>query len=323
MTIFLPVASGKGGTGKSLFSTNLGASLAAAGKTTILVDLDLGGSNLHTCLGIKNNHPGLGYIIQRKEKHIQALLVETGIPRLHFIPGDSLFPGSANLEFFVKQKIIKDLRELKADYIILDLGAGTNFNVIDFFLMTHQGLVLTAPETTAILNSYSFLKTALFRLLFRSFPPRSAERKAIASFISQRIEGSGSNFHDLVKIISTLKDASGKLAQRQLAGFFPRVILNQCRSQNDINIGARLRDISRRNLGVEIEYIGVLPHDPNLPASLIKRKPLYALAPESPFCRSVDEVRNKIIALNQPGHPPLYEADEDLGALLQQLAPAT
>lgn len=51
MHIF-PIASGKGGVGKSLIATNLAIALAQAGKEVVLVDLDLGGSNLHLMLGI-------------------------------------------------------------------------------------------------------------------------------------------------------------------------------------------------------------------------------------------------------------------------------
>ncbi|NNL41181.1 MAG: P-loop NTPase, partial [Desulfobacterales bacterium] len=45
------VGGAKGGIGKSMFSTNLGIYLSSLGKTTVLVDLDLGGANLHLYLG--------------------------------------------------------------------------------------------------------------------------------------------------------------------------------------------------------------------------------------------------------------------------------
>ncbi len=42
MTTVIPVASGKGGVGKTVFSANPGVALAQRGKTVILADLDLG-----------------------------------------------------------------------------------------------------------------------------------------------------------------------------------------------------------------------------------------------------------------------------------------
>lgn len=47
----IAVGGAKGGIGKSIFSTNLGIYLSSLGKRTVLVDLDLGGANLHLYLG--------------------------------------------------------------------------------------------------------------------------------------------------------------------------------------------------------------------------------------------------------------------------------
>lgn len=47
----LPIASGKGGVGKSLLSANLAIALGQAGKKVVLCDLDLGASNLHLAIG--------------------------------------------------------------------------------------------------------------------------------------------------------------------------------------------------------------------------------------------------------------------------------
>ena len=41
----IPIASGKGGVGKSLLSANLAIALGQAGKNVLIADLDLGASN--------------------------------------------------------------------------------------------------------------------------------------------------------------------------------------------------------------------------------------------------------------------------------------
>ena len=153
MATIIPVASGKGGVGKTLLVSNLGVSLARRGKTVILVDLDLGSSNLHTLLGIKNRYPGIGSFIYKHESSLESLLVETGMPQLYLIPGDSLFPGTANLQYFMKLRIMKELSRLVADYVLLDLGAGSAYNTVDFFINTHNGLNVNPPQKTAQHNS--------------------------------------------------------------------------------------------------------------------------------------------------------------------------
>ena len=56
----IPVASGKGGVGKSLVAANLAIALGKAGKKVIIADLDLGASNLHLVLGQQAPKAGLG-----------------------------------------------------------------------------------------------------------------------------------------------------------------------------------------------------------------------------------------------------------------------
>lgn len=315
MTKILPVASGKGGVGKSIFVSNLGVCLAARGKTVILIDLDLGGSNLHTCLGIKNKHSGLGNFIYKKEESLEALLIETEIERLYLIPGDSLLPGTANLPFFMKQKIIRGLGKLIADYIILDLSAGSTFNIIDFFLLSFSGILITIPETTAVLNLYSFLKSSLYRLLHRSFPAKSQERRIIHDFSSNRIESSDISFANLIASLSSFNKESGALAEKQISAFLPRVVINMGQSNQDLSIGRNLRNISRKNLGCELEYIGFIPREEGVHRSIIQRQPFFTLEPGSRFSQSIDLIARKIMSAQQTQAPGLTMDNDDLAEL--------
>lgn len=311
----LPVASGKGGVGKSVLSANLGIALAELGKTTVLVDLDLGGANLHTLMGIKNRHAGIGGLVYRTEANVEALVMETGIPRLFFVPGDTLLPGTANLEFHVKRKILRQLEALPADYVILDLGAGSSYNTVDFFLSSSSGLVVTIPEATAVLNAYSFLKTALFRALFRSFPPRGPERRMIVDFVSRKIEGTGESFLTLEKRLAEAFPGTASAAAAQLSRLYPRVVLNMGKSNRDLAVGARLRDITSKNLGIAIEYVGFAPRDEAVPRSIQERKPALLARPDAPYCATVRAIARRIAETPVPAAPRLYQDNEDLEAV--------
>ena len=135
----IPVASGKGGVGKSLFSANLAVALSQAGKSVVLADLDLGASNLHLALGMQRNEHGIGTFLTGNSD-FNEIILDTPYKNLRFIPGDSELPGFAALKIYEQKKLIASLLRLDADYLILDLGAGTSLGILDFFLLSPQGV---------------------------------------------------------------------------------------------------------------------------------------------------------------------------------------
>jgi flagellar biosynthesis protein FlhG len=321
MTLVYPVASGKGGVGKTVFTANLGVSLALRRKTVVVVDLDLGGSNLHTCYGIKNRHAGLGAFVHRQETALAALLVETGIDRLFLIPGDGLLPGTANIPFFIKNRILTGISNLTADFVILDLGAGSTNNVVDFFIQWPAGLILAVPEATSILNAYSLLKTAIFRLLLRSFPAKSAERRAIMDFIATRIEGTAASYADLVRTLAAVCPESGAEAERRIRNIFPKIVLNFVRSRGELSVASKLREMARKHLALDVEYFGLLPWDEAVRESVRARQPLLTRDPSSPFGRGIERITERLLRLKEIQATTLFEPDADLESLAAE-APA-
>lgn len=295
MAVVLPIAGGKGGVGKSVLSLNIAVTLANQCKRVILIDLDLGGANLHTLLGLKNNQAGLGTFITKNETNFSNLLQATGIPNLQFIAGDCLFPGVANLDFFTKKKIIKEIMKLDADYILLDLGAGSTHNIVDFFLLSYNGLVIVTPELTSILNAYSFLKSAIFRFCYRQFPNKSPERQILQNSIMQRLEGKEYSFNQILEVICQHFPESGQKAVTELSKLHPRVIMNMGKDPTDVEMGNRLQKLAYNKLSTEIEFIGFVPYDSSVSISIARRQPLALLAPETDFCSVLQGIAQKLI----------------------------
>jgi flagellar biosynthesis protein FlhG len=181
----LPIASGKGGVGKSLLATNLAVALAQTGKRVVLADLDLGGSNIHLMLGRMGLSQGIGTFLINSDVAFEDIIVTTDYKNLSFIPGDAEIPGTANLKSSQKQKLIRRLRSLEADYLIMDLGAGSSFNTVDFFLISGQGIVVTDPTPTANLNAYLFLKNVIFRIMSSTFKKNTKAHEYIESLRQQ------------------------------------------------------------------------------------------------------------------------------------------
>lgn len=321
MVNILPVASGKGGVGKSAVSVNLSVSLAQKGKKVILCDFDFGGANLHTLLGLKNNQAGMGNFICRQVASMESLLQETGIENLQFIAGDCLFPGTANMDFFMKKKIMKELAQLPADYIILDLGGGSAYNTLDFFLLTYNPLLVTTPEITSIMNAYSFLKGAVFRFFTHQFPNKSAERAYIQEFIKSVATGTESSFTALMENLCHLFPETGIVACQELAKLNPHVILNMGNSPQDLEMGRRVRSLVNSKLAIQMDFIGFLPSDYVVPMAVAHRAPAIILEPQSSFAMAMHKTSDRIISYEYDFNDNLSIDDSDLELLKSEYIP--
>lgn len=317
MAQILPIASGKGGVGKSAISLNLSVALAQLGKKIVLCDFDFGGANLHTMLGHKNNKPGLGHFINKLEEHLEPLIQKTAVENLGFIAGDCLFPGTANMDYFSKRKILKEINQLDADYVILDLGAGSAYNTLDFFLVNYKSILVTTPEITSILNAYSFLKSSVFRFFAQQFPARSEERKLIQDYTHTRLEGSELSFTNLIEEIYNKYPETGAKAINKLDMFRPQVILNKGRTSSDIEMAQRLKSLVKNKLNMNMEFIGFIPHDDEISISIARRTPLILSNPESEFAKRIYPTANRVINSNFTFNESIFDEEKEYEVLEQ------
>ena len=153
---------GKGGIGKSLVVSGMGIHIAQLGKKVILADTDLGGANLHTCLGLPLPKVTLADFIKRRVENLKDVVSETGFANLGLISGAQDFLEAANPKYSQKIRLLRKIQSLDIDYIILDLGSGTAYNILDFFLISDNGILVMVPEPTTMENTYRFIKSAYY-----------------------------------------------------------------------------------------------------------------------------------------------------------------
>ncbi len=68
------IGGGKGGSGKSFITANIGICLSRLGAKVILIDADLGGANLHTFLGILPRNFSLSDFVKKRVSHLHEVL---------------------------------------------------------------------------------------------------------------------------------------------------------------------------------------------------------------------------------------------------------
>ncbi|MBI3179572.1 MAG: P-loop NTPase, partial [Deltaproteobacteria bacterium] len=156
----IAIGGGKGGIGKSLLAANLAIHAAELGKQVIVIDADLGGANLHTCLGMKPPQVTLSDFVNRKVKDLEAVVTPTPIKGLGLVSGALDLLGAANPKYTQKLRLLREVTRLDVDVVIIDLGGGTGFNILDFFLIADHGILTAMPEPTSIENAYRFIKAA-------------------------------------------------------------------------------------------------------------------------------------------------------------------
>lgn len=154
----ITVTSGKGGVGKTNFTVGLALAFARMGKKVLVIDADLGLSNVDVILGCSppNN---LFQVIQ--SGYSLADVVADGPLGIKFISGGSGIYDLSNLPDAQLHYFLNQLGEFDAwaDIILIDTGAGLNRTVLNFVMAADEVIVITTPEPTAVADAYAMIKT--------------------------------------------------------------------------------------------------------------------------------------------------------------------
>lgn len=273
----IAIGGGKGGVGKSVVSILLGQWLARFGKSTVLVDLDLGGANIHTLLGIKDPPATIHDLILHKADSFEEIAISTQVERLRVVCGASEILSAANPVFAQKLKIVRKLAEVDAEYVILDLGAGTSFDVLDFFLLADHQIIVTTSEPISIYNAYGFLRNAVYRRLVQLAREYPEWKALIQSAMDPKNEFDIRTVRALHERLSAeadpeLVDTLGAETRK----IRPGVIVNQVRESRERNTSRIIQQVADRYLMVEVRDLGGVLYDPQIQAMVSRMVPLVS-----------------------------------------------
>ena len=290
----IPVASGKGGVGKSLLSANLAIALGQAGKKVLLVDLDLGASNLHLVIGQTSPKTGIGTYLTGQSS-FDEIISPTDYENVYFIAGDSEIPGLTSLRASKKNDLIKNFQSKDFDYLILDLGAGTHLTILDMFLLSPQGIIVTAPTVTATLNGYLFLKNIVFRMMYNTFRKGTPAHEYLENLKKDSASLQRLYIPKLVEALEKVDPKNTALFKSRMEEFRPRLVLNMIEDPKDADRANKIRRSCQQFLGLNLEHMGVIYRDTLQDKALASRLPVVVYKPQSLVAQGVYRVADKII----------------------------
>ncbi len=316
-TIFMqiiPVASGKGGVGKSLLSANLAIALGQSGKKVVLADLDLGASNLHLVLGQSAPKFGIGTWLTGHGE-FKDIIAPSEYENVDFIAGDSEIPGLTSLKVAQRNKLIKNFKELDADYLIIDLGAGTHQIILDMFLLSPQGIMVTSPAVTATVDGYLFLKNAVFKLMSSTFKPGSPAAKWFNKVKQDSASLQRLYIPKMLEEISKIDPKSAETFIKNMKIFRPRLIMNMIEDPKDADKAQKIRRSCSQYLGLEIDHLGIMYRDSLEDRALASRLPIIIYKPQSVLSQAIYRIAEKVMASETLNFGDDFTPEQDASAI--------
>ena len=298
------IGGGKGGVGKSLVAANVGIFLATLGKRVVLVDGSFGAANLHIFAGVPRPARTLSEALAANGPPLVDIAVPTHVPGVRLIAGVNDPPWIAEPGPQFVRQICEQLRQLPADWVVIDLGPGLASPTLELFLEADIGLLVAVPDPTSIELMHRFIKAAFLKCL---------DRKGLAHLAHPRKSLGDPHEHEggmpspLEIWLGAVADQAPEIDALRAAilGFAPHLVINSARSKSDMELGRAVASVARRRLAVPIRYLGHLEYDEAVWASTRRRRPLLIEHPETRVAKCFERVARGLMAVQ----PPKTEGD--------------
>jgi len=294
------VASGNRGVGKSVVATNLGLLLSREGRRVVLVDLDNERANLHLLFGIFQPNLSLTDFYSHKVGSLEHIAQTIGWGSgLRLIPGVGDALPDAIPSYAEHQRLIRHLRHMDADVVILDCQPGTDGMALDCFLSGDYQIVVANPESTSVIDLYRFLKLAAMRKVMNDYRGDNVGKEG-GSILEKNFQ----SLEQVLRMAKELDPLSPYRADEILKRFIPLFVLNRTNAQTKMSI-AYLQQVVAKFIGSELVFLGEIPQNDAVEQSTRVFQPLVDLAPKSLAAKAFQQITTVLMQRLEHGVPVL------------------
>ena len=173
-----------------------------------------------------------------------------------------------------KKRLIRHFQDIRADVIIVDIGAGSSYHALDFFLMADHHVAVATPDPTSVLDLYRFIKLAAIRRVLSMFVTRDIMAEGLANRDYSSVE-------EVLDVAGKTDESGRTIAETTLRAFQPTLILNRLSGRARVNV-PQLKKLLKEYVGGDLTLLGEIPEDPAMEQSVRAYVPVVQHAPASP-----------------------------------------
>jgi len=282
------------------------------------LDADLGGANLHTLMGVRYPPYTLEDFLLKRVSRLEDIVIETGVKGIGLICGADDILGAANPTYAQKVRLLSQIEDLPADLVLLDLGAGTSFNTLDFFNYSPGKICLLTSQATSLQNGYGFIKSSLYRHISREFAKEEELLELLWQTDNKEAEEGVTSLRDILTRLQATNPGLGERLAHLLEEYRLLLVVNMVKKERDLQAALIIREVAASFLGLNPRILGHIAFDLAVEAAVNLMIPFPLDKDYSQAAEDLRALARQVLELaSQPVHAPepvARKAEADLGA---------
>jgi flagellar biosynthesis protein FlhG len=226
--------------------------------------------------------------LEKEVNDIHDVVLETTQPNLSIISSSGCSLEIANLYYDQKLKLIRAINKLSYDYVFIDLGSGTHFNTLDFYLISNHGILITTPEPVSIENMFRFIKSIYLRKLKAVFKEHGLNI-ICNEYLKNAKESHIASLSDIMNFVKQYDDKNNTSIENYIKDEKIGLILNQFRWQVDTEFGHKITKICNKHLYFSYHFLGTISSDNKIADATMNNR---VFVKEYSYAKAATEIYN-------------------------------